>query len=40
MGNMGNMGGWGGGWMVLWWIGGIALLIVLVWFLAKRRGSS
>ena len=38
---MGNMGGYGhGGWMVLWWIGGIALLIVLVWFLAKRRGGS
>lgn len=41
MGDMGNMGGYGfGGWMVLSWIGGIALLIVLVWFLAKRRGGK
>jgi len=41
MNNMGNMGGSGqGGWMVLWWIGGIAILIVLAWFLSKRRGGS
>jgi len=32
------MGGdWHGGWMVLWWIGGSALLIVLIWILAKQR---
>jgi hypothetical protein len=29
-----------GGWMVLWWIGGLAILIVLVWFHAKRRGGK
>lgn len=41
MGNMGNMGGYGqGGWMVLWWISGFAILIVLVWFLANRRSGS
>jgi hypothetical protein len=41
MNNMDNMSGYGqGGWMVLWWVGGIALLILLVWFLAKRRGGS
>ena len=35
---MGSMGGYGsGGWMVLWWIGGIASLIVLVWALTKGR---
>jgi len=29
----GHMDGYGqGGWMVLWSIGGLALLIVLVWF--------
>jgi hypothetical protein len=38
---MGNMGGyWGGGWMVLWWIGGLAFLAVLIWFLAKGRGDK
>ena len=37
---MGNMGGDGhGGWMVLWWIGGIAVLIMLAWMLFKRGGS-
>lgn len=40
MGNMGNMSGYGqGGWMVLWWIGWLAILIVLVWFLVKKRGG-
>jgi hypothetical protein len=35
---MNEMHGYGqGGWAVLWWVGGIALLILLVWFLAKRR---
>jgi hypothetical protein len=38
---MDNMGGHGsGGWMVLLWIAGLAFLIVLVWFLVKRRGGS
>jgi hypothetical protein len=38
MGDMNDMNGYGqGGWMVVWWVGGIALLILLVWFLAKRR---
>ncbi len=38
MGDMNDMHSYGqGGWMVLWWVGGIALLILLVWFLAKRR---
>ena len=38
---MWNMGGYGhGGWMVLWWIGGIAVLIVLAWMLFKRGGRS
>ena len=38
---MGNMGGHGqGGWMAQWWIVGLAILIVLVWFLMKRRGGS
>jgi hypothetical protein len=33
---MGYMSGYGqGGWMALWWIGGIAVPIVLVWLLAK-----
>jgi hypothetical protein len=41
MNNTGHMAGYGqGAWMVLWWVGGIALLIVLIWFLAKRRGGS
>ena len=41
MGTMGNMGGYGqGGWMVLWSVGGIAILILLVWFLAKGRGAK
>ena len=41
MGDMGNMGGYGhGGWRVLSWVSGIALLIVLVWFLARRRGGK
>jgi len=26
--------------MVLWWIGGLASLIVLIWFLAKGRGDK
>ena len=38
MGDMNDMNGYGQGeWTVAWWIGGIALLILLVWFLAKRR---
>jgi hypothetical protein len=38
---MDHMDGYGhGGSMVVWWIGGIALLILLVWFLAKRRGGK
>jgi len=38
MGNMGNMSGyWQGGWMILWWVGGLALLIALVLVLARRR---
>jgi hypothetical protein len=38
---MNNMGGYAhGGWMVAWWIGGIALLIVLAWLLGGRRGRS
>ena len=41
MHNMGNMGVYGaGGWMVVWWVGGIALLIALVWMFAKRRNGS
>lgn len=36
-----SMGGYGhGGWMYLWWIGGIAVLIVLAWALFKRRGGN
>jgi len=26
--------------MVLWWIGGVAVLIVLVWMLFKRGGNK
>jgi hypothetical protein len=38
MNGMGNMGAYGhGGWIVLWWVLGIAALILLVWFLMKRR---
>ena len=38
---MGDMGSHGqSGWMVMWWIGGLALLIVLAWFLMKRRGGQ
>lgn len=38
---MDHMDGYGhGGWMGLWWIGGIALLILLVWFLWNRRGGK
>ncbi len=41
MGDMGNMGGYGhGGWLVLWWIVGLASLILLAWLLLKRRGGS
>jgi hypothetical protein len=37
---MNHMGSYGqGGWMVLWWIGGLAFLILLVWFLVRRRRS-
>jgi hypothetical protein len=38
---MGNMVGYAHvGWMALWWIGGTALLIVLVWLLANRGSSK
>jgi LPXTG-motif cell wall-anchored protein len=38
---MGNMHGYGqGGWMVLLWIGGIAILILLVWLLWRRRSGK
>ncbi len=37
---MGDMGNMGDGSMVLWWIGGFAILIVLVWLLSKGRGGK
>jgi hypothetical protein len=38
---MGHMGNYGQGeWMILWWVGGIAILILLFWFLVKRRGGK
>ena len=38
MNGWGNMGGYGhGGWMVGWWVLGLAMLLVLVWALARRR---
>ncbi len=38
---MDHMGGYGqGGWMVLWWIGGIAILVLLVRFLWGRRSGK
>ena len=41
MNHDGFMGGYGhGGWMVLWWIGGIALLILLAWGFARKRSGS
>ena len=39
--SMNNMGGYGhGGWMAVWWIGGLVLVIALVWLLSKRQGKS
>ena len=38
---MDHMDGYGqGGWMVLWWVGGAAILILLVWFLWRRRAGK
>ncbi len=40
MGSMDGMSGYAqGGWMVPWGIGGIAIVIFLFWFLAKRRSG-
>ena len=35
----GNMG-WMGPWMALWWIVGLAVLILLIWTVARAGGSS
>jgi putative membrane protein len=34
----GNMG-WMGPWMVFWWIGGLVVLILLVWIVARAAGG-
>ena len=32
--------GWMGPWMVVWWIVGLAVLILLVWIVARAAGGS
>ena len=31
--------GWMGFWMAFWWIGGLAILMLLVWFVARAAAG-